>query len=381
MCADCEPTPNDATPNKHEDVEGLSRRLVLGGLGGGALVAGGAVMGFVPEAAAETQRRQRPAKLELVLLGTKAGPPVDPTRTGIASALVVDGSIYVIDCGRAAVTQYRRAGLQLGSLRAIFLTHLHADHIADYYNFFLLGGYVPLPGDRMLDHIDVYGPGSAGGLPPAFGGKQVPTVNPANPTPGIIELTDSCHAAYAYSSNIFMRDSGIRDIRSLADIHEVALPDVEATFENTAPTMAPFVVMQDEKVRVTATLVPHGPCFPAFAYRFDTEHGSVTFSGDTTYTPNIPRLARGTDVLVHEAINLEGASGSPAFINHLIQSHVEVQKVGAIAREAGAHKLVLSHVADVAAVPLNTHKWQRWAQRGYHGTVVIGKDLQRIRIR
>ncbi|MFJ6690531.1 hypothetical protein [Streptomyces sp. NPDC091294] len=55
--------------------------------------------------------------LELVLLGTKAGPPVDPLRAGISSALVVDGATYVVDCGRSAVTQYIRAGLTLASRR------------------------------------------------------------------------------------------------------------------------------------------------------------------------------------------------------------------------------------------------------------------------
>src|SRR5882724_9382963 len=60
--------------------------------------------------------------LEIVLLGTQGGPPVDTTRAGIATALVVDGANYVVDCGRGAPTQYAKAGLAFAALRAIFTT-------------------------------------------------------------------------------------------------------------------------------------------------------------------------------------------------------------------------------------------------------------------
>ncbi|GCE39450.1 Hydrolase (HAD superfamily) [Rhodococcus wratislaviensis] len=87
-------------------------------------------------------------------------------------------------------------------------------------------------------------------------------------------------------------------------VHEIALAELGADFTNTCPPCAPFTVMSDERVHVTATLVPHGPAFPSFAYRFDTEYGSVTFSGDTTVSDNLVELARGSDVLIHEAVTL-----------------------------------------------------------------------------
>lgn len=285
MCTDPDGCGNHgADPDAHV----LGRRVVLGGLAGSALALG---TGEMAVGAPGVGRRpggqdRRRAKLELVLLGTRAGPPIDPYRMGISTALVVDGSTYLVDCGRGSVTQYVRAGLRLSALRSIFITHLHADHVADYYNYFLLAGSSPNSrGDAMPDHISVYGPGAAGGLPPTFGGGEAPTVSPARPTPGLVDLTNSCHDAHAYSHNVFLRDTGVRDARDLADVHEIDLPDIGADYENTAPEMEPFVVMEDNKVRVSAILVPHGPVFPSFAYRFDTRHGSVTFSGDTTYTP------------------------------------------------------------------------------------------------
>jgi ribonuclease BN (tRNA processing enzyme) len=54
--------------------------------------------------------------------------------------------------------------------------------------------------------------------------------------------------------------------------------------------------------------VPHGSAFPVFAYRFETEYGSIVFSGDTAVSANLVRLDQGADLLVHEAIELAASA-------------------------------------------------------------------------
>ncbi|MEO8528782.1 MAG: MBL fold metallo-hydrolase [Pseudolysinimonas sp.] len=319
--------------------------------------------------------------LQVVFLGTKGGPPPNADSAGIASAVIVDGSVYLVDVGRAAVTQYARSGLRFENLRGVFITHLHADHIADYFNLFLLAGYSHREyRDALPDRTPVFGPGSAGGLPPAFEGGDVGTVSPAEPTPGIARLTDLAAAAFAYSTNVFVRDSGVRETRGLAEVHEIDVAGTGATFENTSPVMDPIPVFEDPAVRVTAVLVPHGPVFPAFAYRFDTVHGSVTFSGDTTYSDNLVRLATGTDLLVHEAINVDGFRGPAAFVGHLLEGHVEVQRLGGIAQAAGAKRLAVSHIADLVHGAADPIRWATWAQAGYEGPVHVARDLDVITV-
>ncbi|MFI6350429.1 MBL fold metallo-hydrolase [Streptomyces sp. NPDC050560] len=317
----------------------------------------------------------------VILLGTQGGPPPDAHRAGIASALVVDGATYLVDAGRGAVSQYAAAGLAWADLRAVFVTHLHADHVADLFQIFLFGGFqLPAQGDTLTGPVPVYGPGPAGGLPPVYGGGHVPTAGPGDPTPGLAGFLAHADAAFAYSTNVFLRDSGVRAPLSLADAREIPTP-ADADFRHTAPDMRPFTVMEDERVRVSAVLVPHGPVFPAFAFRFDTDHGSVTFSGDTTRHRNLVALARGSDVLVHEAINVQGWSGPPAVADHLVRGHVEVQDVGRVAQSADVDRLVLSHIGDMAQQPLDPRKWQRWAQRGYGGRVLVGSDLDAVSLR
>ena len=84
-------------------------------------------------ALAEETRRSR-----LILLGTGGGPTPKPNRSAPANAIMVDGVVYVIDCGNGVARQMVLAGLPLKALRAVFLTHQHSDHNADYGNLLLL---------------------------------------------------------------------------------------------------------------------------------------------------------------------------------------------------------------------------------------------------
>ncbi len=322
------------------------------------------------------------SRLAVVLLGTAAGPSPKADRAGISTVVVVDGASYLFDCGRSAVTQYQRAGLDYSALRGIFLTHLHVDHIADYYNFLILAGVNPRPGgDQIPVALPVYGPGRAQSLPPTFGGGHVATVAPDLPTPGTIDLTERSHEAFAYSSNLFMRDTGGRDPRDI-DVHDIALPATirASPLGDRAPSMAPFIVVEDDRVRISATLVSHGPVFPAFAFRLDSEHGSVTLSGDTTRSENLIEMAQSTDVLIHEAIRIHDQRALTAVgLDHMLQSHVLVEDVGEIAEAANVPNLVLSHIDDTEGA-IDVENWTRLAQRNYGGDVTVGTDLLSIPI-
>lgn len=141
-------------------------------------------------------------------------------------------------------------------------------------------------------------------MPPSEVGNPNPaTVNPANPTPGLAAATEALHRAFAYTSNIFIRDYGIDNVADLVKVTEIGLPP-GSDYRNRAPKMSPFSVASDDNVSVTATLVSHYDVYPAFGFRFDLKKSgvSVTFSGDTTKSDNLITLAQGTDILVHEAV-------------------------------------------------------------------------------
>jgi ribonuclease BN (tRNA processing enzyme) len=330
------------------------------------------------------RRADAASENQLVILGTAAGPPPVPNVTGISTALKLGERVYVIDCGRSSVTQYANAKLGFTNLAGIFITHLHADHVCDLWNFFLLGAGWAAPTDSLRKAIPVYGPASPGlPLPPAYpAGRQVTTVVPNDPVPGIETLINRCNEAFAYSTNVLIRDSGIMDLRQLADVHEIPLPNVGAKpLGPTAPPMQPVTVAQLPDCTVTGILVDHGICFPSYAYRFDTKAGSVVFSGDTAPCSNMVTLAKGADVLIHEAVDLQYFQDngySSTLLAHMKSSHTDIGDVASVAQAAGVPRVIVTHLGPAGLV--TTQQWQSAANAGakrvgYSGTIAIAESL------
>ncbi|MBR7831357.1 MBL fold metallo-hydrolase [Actinospica sp. MGRD01-02] len=347
-------------------VNGGTRRGLLGAAA--AAAAAGLLIGTPAAAAAAATSSggssSESDRFSLVLLGTNGGPPPIAARFGISTALIVNGKTYVIDCGRGAVSQYFRAGLDFTSLAGIFLTHLHSDHTVDYFSFPLLATTAGL-----TKPIPVYGPGPAGELSLV--------ADAPGQIPGTAALTTLSNQAFAASTTFFLQEHLGVDPASLVDVHEIA-----------QSIAGPVTVFEDENVRVSAILVVHGAAVPAYAYRFDTEYGSVTFSGDTAPTPNIPTLAAGSDILVHEAVDLAyfEAAGTPAtLLDHLEKVHTDVSKLGGIAADADAGRLVVTHLSPGDPSLVSEAAWSKALRAsakasGYRGDVLLGADLMRIPI-
>lgn len=348
-----------------------------------AHAADGAVASAPPAAAAY--------RTSLVLLGTAGGRTSynGSHLAGISSALVVDGDVYLVDFGEGWLRRYLQAGLGkmpgkpgLSSLRAAFITHLHADHVVDYPSLFLFGTTDGLVARKAP--VRVFGPGPRGSLVPVAGANRgkVPVIHPEDPTPGTVAMTESIYKAFANDINDNIRDSQKPDPHTLVSVEDIRLPAglVVHPDQDPAPDMQPFPVYQDEKVKVTAILVSHAPVYPSYAFRFDTADGAVVFSGDTSPSRNLIRLAQGADILVHEVIDTKWIdeflpkprnAAQEAKARHLLEAHTAVEAVGGVAQASGVKTLVLSHLAPADSTE---SRWRR-AQEGFSGRVVVGKDL------
>lgn len=338
-----------------------------------ATAVGGAAFGVSCRSAPPPASTALPGNA-LITLGVQAGPPPVPNKTGISSALKIGDDVYQIDCGLGSLNAFTNAGLKFDQLRSIFLTHLHTDHTVDYGSFLFSGGYTASKGKSP---VTVYGPGAAGGLPPSQVGNPDPaTIDPAHPTPGLAEMTESLQQAFAYTNNIFIRDMGTDNLQKLFTVTEIAVPP-EANYQNRSPTTEPFAVMSDENITVSATLVSHYDVFPAFGFRFDLNKSgvSVTFSGDTTKSDNLITLAKDTDILVHEAqFSLDDAYYGNRFPpNYLKSSHTSAEQVGQVAAAANAGHVILSHY-DPTDLP--DSEWTDEIGKSFSGKVTVARDGQ-----
>lgn len=274
----------------------------------------------------------------LILLGTAGGPTPKPNRSGPAQVIVVNGACYVIDCGDGVARQMVRAGLKLGSLRSVFITHHHSDHNADYGNLLLLAWATDL-----TTRVDAYGP------------------------PPLSEMTRQFLA---------MNDFDIRT--RIADEGRPPLAPLIATHEFTAAG----TIMQDDNVRVTAALVDHPPVAPSFAFRFDCPDRSIVISGDTRPSRSLVALAKGADILVHEVMHvgslealIANEPNAKTLREHLMASHSTTEQAGRTATEAGVKTLVLSHLVPGGYPFLSDEVWLQAVRPYFSGNTIVGRDL------
>ena len=277
----------------------------------------------------------------LVLLGTKGGPALrSPTRMPTSSLLVIDGCACIVDCGLGVTRSAVAAGLALTDIDGIFITHLHSDHILE------LGPLLHTAWTCGLDRpIRVHGPRGTG------------------------DCLDHFLQSMQFDIELRIRDEGRVDLRELVEVIEFGEGGMDCTF-----------------CQVSALRVEHPPVAECYALRFDTDGWSVTFSSDTASFPPLVDFARGSDILVHEAMLAGGVDwvvsrtpNAARLREHLHASHSLPAQAAAIARDAGVGHLVLHHLVPADCPSIGEADWIEEARSAWDGALTIGHDLLEIR--
>jgi ribonuclease BN (tRNA processing enzyme) len=270
------------------------------------------------------------------------------------------------------------AGLDFRALEAIFVTHLHADHVGDLPGMLLYPWGVRTGGRGPLQPILVYGPASPGALPSGDTTlRRETTIHPERAAPGTTDLVESILAGYAYHLSVMPLDARMPDAAKLVRAVDILVPtpaDGEA--------QKPVVVVEDNDVRITAIAVTHGHATPALAYRFDTPDGSVVLSGDTTVNNDLTSLAQGADILVHCVADLRylerhGTTG--AELQRMALLHTDVAEVGGVAQRARVKELILTHYLPAEPGAISEADWAARAGKTFAGRTTSGRDgLRRL---
>jgi ribonuclease Z len=216
---------------------------------------------------------------ELVVLGAAASVP-DAEHDTIGLVLRGPGWAVPIDCGGSPLYKLARAGIDMDQIRAVVLTHRHADHLYGLpmlvQGLWLGGRQAPLP---------IYGPAQA------------------------LDV-----ARWVLDAFHLTGPAGMYRI----EWHPVALHEGEP-------------VLKIEDVRITgAPMIHEGN--DTLGLRFENIYTgrAAAYSADTEPCAALIRLAAGAEYLLHEATGEYPGHSSPA-------------QAAEVARQAGVTFLVLIH--------------------------------------
>ena len=273
--------------------------------------------------------------MQVVILGS--GSPIpSPDRAGPSTLVRTSVGDLLFDAGRGVSMRATAAQSGPVAFRAVFLTHLHSDHITDLNDVITTRwamSFTPNP-------LSVYGPVG---------------------TAALVAATEA----------MLEPDIGYR----LAH-HE----DLDWRPATVATEVAGGVVFEEGDVRVTAGPTDHAPVHPTVGYRIDDGGASVVIAGDTVPCDGLDRLCAGADVLVHTVVRSDQieALGLPRLLD-VLDYHSSVPDAARTAARNGVGTLVLTHMVP-AVRPGAGQEWIDQAEGEFDGTVVLSEDLTSVEV-
>lgn len=291
-----------------------------------------------------------PDGLHVALCG--AGSPLpDVDRSGPCVAVVAGGKLYVVDAGAGASRVLSRMNLPQGRVEALLLTHFHSDHIDGV-------------GELMLQRW-------------AGGGRDAPL--PVYGPEGVERVVDGFNEAYAQDFVYRLAHHG-PSVVPPTGAGAAANPFVQPS-DGELP-----VVLEDGDLRITAFRVNHAPVTPAVGYRFDYKGRSAVISGDTAKSENLQAVARGVDLLVHEALSptlvdvmtrgaaAAGATNIEKITRDIIDYHTTPIEAAEIARDAAVGHLLFYHIVPPLPLAVLRGVFTAGVADVYSGPVTVGRD-------
>lgn len=274
------------------------------------------------------------AGITITFLGTGSGVPT-LQRNLACVALQREGELFLLDCGEAAQIGMRRAGLGWARLEALFISHMHGDHVTG-----LPGIMMSLQMIGREAPLTVIGPPGIGGWIRCFRrslqtgfGYEVRVVE-ADGSGVVWERPEYLVRCAPLEHRLFCLGFALREHPRPGRFN------VEAAASLGVPKGELFGRLQrGEAVEVpdgsgTRRVTPEqvlGPPRPGLA---------VAYCTDTRPCAASVELARGADLLIHEGTFDAGMPEEAA-----AKGHSTVVEAAEIARDAAVRRLLITHIS------------------------------------
>ena len=264
--------------------------------------------------------------LELLFLGTGASVP---SRDRATSCIAVRNrsDIILLDCGEGSQRQIMISPFSYMKIRAICITHLHGDHV-----FGLPGLLQTMSLSGRSEPLTVYGPPGIGrGLEAMMSVTEGETVYPLD----VVEVSGG--------ERFQVRDMTVEVYATehgMASVGYVVRERDRPGKLNKDLAVSLGVTEGPDMARLKAGEVVNG-VRPEQVMGPSTPGPAISYSGDTLAIQETAEASENVDVLVHECTYMDSEKDLAA--DHF---HTTTLQAAGIAKSAGAHSLILTHISN-----------------------------------
>jgi ribonuclease Z len=300
--------------------------------------------------------------LSLLLLGTSASRPT-VERNVSSIALVREGETMLFDCGEGTQRQMMRYGVSF-SLGDIFFTHFHADHVIG-----VIGLMRTMALQGRTEPLRLWGPkGAERHLRRAeqFGVDRLTFP---------IEIRELDTGERVKRSGYSIAPFAVEHGPGIAFGYALIEDDRKGRFdpEHARTLGVPEGPMWGQIHRGESVTLPDGRVVqPSDLVGPPRAGRTVVITGDTRPCDATEQIARGADLLVHEA-----TFGDEEADRARETGHSTAREAGALARRAGCRRLLLTHFS--ARYSRDAHELHAQAHAEFPD-VTIAKDGMTVEI-
>ena len=257
--------------------------------------------------------------MKLTILGTSAA--YSGKNEGCPSYLISsNGKHYLLDAGPGCVSLLQNY-IRITDINAIFLSHLHADHVSDIYTL-RYAVYIAQHEGLMQQHMPIYMPKSP-------------------------------RKTYRFIKETIKKEFTITEITEKLKLH---LNGMDVSFKKTVHPVNTFAVRFE-------------------AFENDSSDGfsgnktgekTIVYTSDTGFFEELSSFSSGSHILLAEAT----FQNSDKKLENL--GHMTAEQAGELATKAGAEKLILTHIIP----PYDKNISLKEAKRSFAKDIVIAERGQ-----
>ncbi|MCX8160126.1 MAG: MBL fold metallo-hydrolase [Candidatus Saccharicenans sp.] len=250
--------------------------------------------------------------MKIIFLGTGGAVPT-AARDNTSFLLEASGAFCLVDCPGSLTQKILKAGLQPTQILAIFVSHIHADHVY---------GLPAFVHSLMLEEITV---------------------------------------------RLFGSDETIAFCLQLLDLFGLRKEKIAYRIEPQTLTPGRRTEISSG-LAVTGWPVPHHSS--SLAFDFETREGRVVYSGDTPLCKSLMERTAGADCLIHDCSTPSRYLDELPFLRTMHSNSLEL---GRAAAEAGFRTLVPCHF--FSDLDFSPEEVETEIRKYYHGRLFMPEDF------